>query len=177
MPPHGKVPILRIDGKIVLFESNAISEYLDEATAPRLNPQDLTERAIHRAWTDFIPTFAGFVGGIAGAKTDEALATAWDAISMPLGRLEEACRNAASGSYFSGERYALVDAGYAPFLQRYLFLEELAGEARSLRFPRVRQWAQALVARPTTHTFAPEIFHQLYLEGIKRRGGLLAHKL
>ena len=30
--PHKKVPVLRIDEKVSLFESNAIAEYLDETT-------------------------------------------------------------------------------------------------------------------------------------------------
>ena len=37
--PHSKVPVLLIDGKEALFESNAIAEYLDETAALSLNPQ------------------------------------------------------------------------------------------------------------------------------------------
>ena len=38
--PHKKVPVLRIDDTVSLFESNAINEYLDETIAPRLHPED-----------------------------------------------------------------------------------------------------------------------------------------
>jgi glutathione S-transferase len=38
--PHKKVPVLRIDDTVSLFESNAINEYLDETIAPRLHPDD-----------------------------------------------------------------------------------------------------------------------------------------
>src|SRR5260221_14120993 len=55
--PHGKVPVLRIDERTALFESNAIAEYLDETIAPRLHPQDAVLRAVNRAWTDWLPTF------------------------------------------------------------------------------------------------------------------------
>ena len=58
--PHKKVPVLRIDDKVSLFESNAINEYLDETIAPRLHPDDPVLRAINRAWTDYVPTFAEF---------------------------------------------------------------------------------------------------------------------
>src|ERR1700719_876025 len=34
--PHKKVPVLTIDDKVTLFESNAINEYLDETIPPRL---------------------------------------------------------------------------------------------------------------------------------------------
>jgi glutaredoxin len=32
--PHKKVPVLRIDDRVSLFESNAIAEYLDETILP-----------------------------------------------------------------------------------------------------------------------------------------------
>ena len=35
--PHGKVPVLKVDDEI-LFESNAIAEYLDEVIEPKLHP-------------------------------------------------------------------------------------------------------------------------------------------
>lgn len=174
--PHGKVPVLQIDERVALFESNAISEYLDEVIQPRLHPEDPAERAIHRAWTDYIPTFGGLLSAIAGAQTQEAQASAWEALAKALTRLEDALKKNSNGPYFSGDRYTLVDAGYAPFLQRFLILEELAGETLSRKFPSVRRWAQALVARPTTHTFPPDVFRALYLEGIKRRGGLIAQQ-
>src|SRR5215470_5991857 len=69
--PHKKVPVLSIDGKVSLFESNAIAEYLDETIAPRLHPDDPVLRAVNRAWTDYVPTFAEHVTGMAYAD-DEA---------------------------------------------------------------------------------------------------------
>ena len=59
--PHKKVPVLRIDETVSLFESSAIAEYLDETIAPRLHPADPVERAVNRAWTDYVPTFASIV--------------------------------------------------------------------------------------------------------------------
>jgi glutathione S-transferase len=52
------MPVLRIDDRVSLFESNAIAEYLDETIAPRLHPQDPVARAVNRAWTDYLPSFA-----------------------------------------------------------------------------------------------------------------------
>src|SRR5262245_8727643 len=69
--PHKKVPVLSIDEKMSLFESSAINEYLDETIAPRLHPEDPVLRAINRAWTDYVPTFAEMATGQAYAE-DEA---------------------------------------------------------------------------------------------------------
>ena len=61
--PHKKVPVIRIDDKDSLFESNAINEYLDETISPHLHPSDAIQRAINRAWTDYVPTFSSSVTG------------------------------------------------------------------------------------------------------------------
>jgi glutathione S-transferase len=53
--------VLRVDDSVSLFESSAINEYLDETIAPRLHPEDPVQRAINRAWTDYVPTFAEHV--------------------------------------------------------------------------------------------------------------------
>src|SRR5437868_6290220 len=74
--PHKKVPVVRIDDKISLVESNAIAEYLDETVAPRLHPEDPVARAVNRAWTDFVPTFASTVTGAAYAETEAAYTAA-----------------------------------------------------------------------------------------------------
>jgi len=42
--PHKKVPVLRVDDAVSLFESSAINEYLDETVAPRLHPEDPVAR-------------------------------------------------------------------------------------------------------------------------------------
>src|SRR6202000_1982074 len=74
--PHKKVPVLRIDDKISLFESNAIAEYLDETIQPRLHPGDPIERAINRAWIDYVPTFSESVIGGGYAPPEEGFSNA-----------------------------------------------------------------------------------------------------
>ena len=168
--PHKKVPVLRIDDSISLFESNAIAEYLDETISPRLAPEDPIQRAINRAWTDYIPTFSSQVTGAAYAKTEDDYIAAIAKIDEPFGRLEGALEKQGSGPYFNGERYALVDAGYAPFLQRYFFLDRIRPIGKIESYPRLNAWAKALVARPSTHSFPPAEFEAMYREQIRKRG-------
>src|SRR6201993_4855015 len=120
--PHRKVPVLRLGDSVSFFESNAIAEYLDETVAPRLHPEDAVERAINRAWTDYVPTFASAVTATAYADTEADYNKAAEQIPMPFERLEKALEKQGSGPFFNGARYSLVDAAYAPFLPRYVFL-------------------------------------------------------
>jgi glutathione S-transferase len=167
--PHKKVPVLRIDEKLSLFESNAIAEYLDETIAPRLHPEDAVERAVNRAWTDYVPTFAEVVTATAYADTEADYHKAAAQIPVPFERLERALEKQGSGPYFNGARYALVDAAYAPFLQRYVFLDRVRRLGHIETFPRLKAWAQALIARPTTHSFPEAEFEAMYRDNLRRR--------
>jgi glutathione S-transferase len=167
--PHKKVPVLRIDEKVSLFESNAIAEYLDETTEPRLHPDDPVLRAINRAWTDFVPTFANLVTAAAYADDETSYKASAENIPVAFERLEPALAKQNAGPFFNGAKYSLLDAAYAPFLQRYFFLDRLKPLGIIEKFPRLQAWAQALINRPSTHSFPEAEFEALYRLNLKRR--------
>jgi glutathione S-transferase len=167
--PHKKVPVLRVDDTVSLFESNAIAEYLDETTMPRLHPEDAVARAVNRAWTDYIPTFSEGVTGCAYADNEADYNKAVAKIPVAFERLERALEKQGSGPLFNGARYSLVDAAYAPFLQRYYFLDRIRPLGQIEKFPRLKAWAEALMARPSTHSFPPAEFEAMYRTNVKKR--------
>jgi glutathione S-transferase len=116
-----------------------------------------------------VPTFAATVTATAYADTQADYDEAAARIPLPFERLERALEKQGRGPFFNGERYALVDAGYAPFLQRYLFLDRIKPLGHIEKFPRLKAWAEALVARPSTHSFPPAEFEQLYRQTVRRR--------
>jgi len=172
--PHKKVPVLRIDDRVSLFESNAIAEYLDETIAPRLHPEDAVARAVNRAWTDYVPTFAAAVTATAYADSAAEYDKAASGIPQVFERLERALEKQGSGPFFNGARYSLVDAAYAPFLQRYVFLDRVRRLGHLEQYPRLAAWTAALLARPSTHSFPPDAFEAMYRDALKRRGKWLA---
>ena len=102
--PHGKVPVLKVDDEI-LFESNAIAEYLDETVEPRLHPEDAIKRARNRAWTDFVPDFSAALNKIGYAKSKEAMEYGLAAAPKAISRLEGALAKERSNEvpYFNGD--------------------------------------------------------------------------
>jgi glutathione S-transferase len=172
--PHKKVPVLRIDDRVSLFESNAINEYLDETIAPRLHPDDPVERAINRAWTDYVPSFAEQVTGMAYADDEAACRKAADKIPLAFERLERALDKQGAGPLFNGGKYSLVDAAYAPFLQRYFFLDRIRPLGLIGNYPRLQAWAETLMGRPSTHSFPEAEFELLYRRNVKRRNKWLS---
>jgi glutathione S-transferase len=167
--PHKKVPVLRIDETASLFESNAIAEYLDETIAPRLHPDDPVLRAINRAWTDYVPTFASAVTATGYAGDEAAYKAAAEKIPAAFAQLERALEKQGSGPFFNGAKYSLVDAAYAPFLQRYFFLDRVKPLGIIEKFPRLTAWAEALISRPSTHSFPEAELEAMYRRNLRRR--------
>jgi len=167
--PHKKVPVLRIDDRVSLFESSAIAEYLDETVPPQLHPEDPVARAVNRAWTDYVPTFAGVVTAAAYADSEADYHKAAENIPAPFERIERALEKQGGGPFFNGAKYSLVDAAYAPFLQRYFFLDRVKKLGHIEKFPRLKAWAAALIDRPSTHSFLELEFEALYRANLKRR--------
>jgi glutathione S-transferase len=145
--PHSKVPVLVVDGKDSLFESNAIAEYLDETVPPRLHPEDAMARARNRAWTDFVPDFAEAISSTAYSNSEEEFAKHAAGIAKPFGQLERALGGRGNdGPYFNGPKFSLVDAAYAPFLQRYTFMDRVKPVGAIEKCPRLAAWRDALLA-------------------------------
>jgi glutathione S-transferase len=167
--PHKKVPVLRIEDRVSLFESNAIAEYLDETIAPRLHPEDPIARAVNRAWTDYVPTFADAVTATAYADSEADYDKAAKKIPVAFERLEKALEKQGRGPFFNGASYSLVDAAYAPFLQRYFFLDRVKRLGEIEKFPRLLAWGEALAKRASTHSFPEGEFEAMYRDGLKRR--------
>ena len=168
--PNGKVPVLKVDEE-VLFESNAIAEFLDETVPPRLHPEDPLHRARNRAWTDFVPTFSSALSGVYYTKTREDMEEGLSKAPKALERLEEAIARGRGndGPYFNGPDLSLVDAAYAPFFQRFLVADNFLKTGLLDGFPLVKAWADALMANETvTGAVAPNFLEEFH-GNLKRR--------
>ena len=176
--PHGKVPVLQVDGE-PLFESNAIAEYLDEAVEPRLHPVDPVKRARNRAWTDFVPTFAGALMGLYYGRTKENAEGRTKAARQRLNRLEEAIANERGndGPYFNGPQLCLVDAAYAPFLQRFLIVEQWLQSGVLDDYPLVNAWAHALVESDVVTGSVPDNFMEEFEGNIRSMAPEIAARM
>ena len=173
--PHSKVPVLLIDGKDALFESNAIAEYLEETAVPRLHPVDPIARARNRAWTDYVSTFASAISNTAYANSEDEFATLAAKIAGPFGKLDEAlAKRGNAGPYFNGAAMSLVDAAYAPFLQRYTFMDRLKPLGIIEKLPHLSAWRDALLAAPAVKASTVPNIEAVWQEGLILRKRWLA---
>jgi glutathione S-transferase len=109
------------------------------------------------------------VTGCAYAATKDDYDKAIAKIPEAFDRLEKALEKQGSGPFFNGAKYSLVDAAYAPFLQRYVFLDHIKPIGQMEKYPRLKAWTDALMARPSTHSFPAAEFEAMYRANVKRR--------
>lgn len=153
--PFGQIPVLE-DGELVVSESLAILEYLEERhPAPPLLPAAPGARARVRelmAWSgDYLaPAWKGMTAPLfAQVKPDDpSVAAGRDAFARHLDVLEG---RIGEHEWLAGA-YSLADVSYAPFVTVLDLLG--AGELLAAR-PRLGAWVARLAARPAVRDTAP----------------------
>ena len=75
-----------------------------------------------------------------------------------------------NGPFFNGPDLSLVDAAYAPFLQRFLYVDQWLESGLFQDYPLVRAWAQALLASEVVEGSVPENFFSEFKRNMQRRG-------
>jgi glutathione S-transferase len=157
--PFGKVPLLKVDDA-VLFESAVIMEYLDEAYAPQLHPDNLIDKAQQRGWMEFSSDLLGNTYQMLIAKTESDFDSLYQSMQSKLIRLENTLT---ASPYYSGETFRLIDAAFAPYFMRISFvahckpLGDLFNDT-----PKVAAWRDALLARESVQTSVVAELGDLY---------------
>ncbi len=157
--PNGQVPILVTDDGRVLFESDAIVEYLDEAVSEPLLPTDLVEKAQQRAWS-YLASKHYLVQYSAQRSSDaveleqraDKLSTAFDKISTQL----------SNKPFINGEHMGMVDIAWLPILHRAAVIEEYSGYDFLADFPRAKKWQSAIIATGLPKRSVPTDFNDRF---------------
>lgn len=160
--PLGKVPLLIVPGpegaEVVLFESAVICEFIeDSAAGPKLHPEDALQRAKHRAWMEFGSAVLSDIWRLETATDARAHKAATDAIASKLAWAE---RDLGEGPYFSGERFSMVDAVFAPVFRYFDVFDRIADIGVFAATPKVRAWRTALAARPSVREAVTDDYGQ-----------------
>ena len=101
------------------------------------------------------------------AETDAAI----EASPKAIAKLEAALaiRQDNGGPYFNGPNLSLVDAAYAPFLQRFALAESKLGTGLLKDFPLVQAWSDALLANEIISGAVVDSFAEKFVASLKRR--------
>jgi glutathione S-transferase len=174
LSPFGKVPILKVDGKHVIFESAIIDEFLDEIHEGKLLPADPLQRAIDRSWIDFGSNLLLDFSGLIHATDADTFDNKMQLVKKELQWLEH---KLGKGPYFNDNSFSLVDIAYAPLFMRTSLLmlnEELFPTAQ---FPKTAQWADKLLSIPVLPRSVVSNFDELLKNRIKNKAPYAAKQL
>ncbi len=172
--PFGKVPLLKVDDREVLFESAVINEFVDEITPPLLQPTDPLKKALNRAWIEFGSECLMTQFQMLLAKDQEAFDGKREDLRGKLARIEELL---GEGPYFNGPGLSLVDAAYAPLFMRLNLLKEKGIVDDAFYGPGSRQWSDVLLSLSAVKESVVEDFEELFFAHVKELGGFAARKL
>jgi glutathione S-transferase len=173
--PLGKVPLLKVRqaGRThVIFESAVICEYLDDTLAPRLHPEDPIARAKHRAWIEFASATLNDIGGYYGAPDGAAFERKAGDLRAKFGQLEGVLD--ATGPFFAGARFSLVDAAFAPVFRYFDVFETFLAPGVLDHLPRVAAWRDTLAGRPSVRGAAGADYPARLGLFLRRRGSHLS---
>ena len=173
LSPLGKVPLLKIDDEVVLFESAVIAEFANDIGGGELLASDPVERARQRAWIEFASATLDNIGAFYSAGDEESFARHAAELQTRWDQLEQ---NLSAGPFFSGAKLSLVDAAYGPVF-RYLDLFEQLLELEFLgEYPKVATWRKTLAARESVRN-AVKPDYTLWLAGfISARNSYLGQR-
>ena len=172
--PLGKVPVLKVERPDVapayVFESAVIVEYLDETTpGPRLHPADPLERAQHRSWIEYASQLLGDIWKFTSATVPADLDAARSALAAKLERLD----GVATGPFFAGERFSLVDAAFAPAFRQLDLIEAEAPTGLFATTPRLNAWRKALAGRESVATAVPPDYAESFFARLRKTESLI----
>ncbi|MCS5591569.1 MAG: glutathione S-transferase family protein [Gammaproteobacteria bacterium] len=141
--PLKKVPLLIVDNSVI-FESNVINEYIDEAfPINRLHPEDLLLKAQNRSWIEFCNTVFMATFHLTVDETQEKFEKTLAALKSDFDQIE---KNLSTGPFFNGENISMVDVVYAPAFQRLNYLQNIHGEIfDKRRHPHIFKWQGKLL--------------------------------
>ena len=171
--PLGKVPLLKVDNE-VLFESAVISEYINETTSGSLHPDDALIRAKHRGWIEVASSCLETIYTLNTTDDQEAFDEAVETMKSRLEKIESIL---SAGPLFSGEKFSLVDAAFAPLFMRLNLLNNLAGISTLDGLSRVSAWSNQLLQRETVQKSVVEEFPMIYRGMLKMKAGIAGSKV
>jgi glutathione S-transferase len=164
--PHGKVPLLQV-GDSTVHESAVINEYLDEVTPPGLHPEEPLQRALNRAAIEFASALTVDQYRLTVAQEQDKMREFADSAKTKLARVEAQL----VGPFFNGDSFSLVDAAYAPTLQRFVWCESIEpGLAFFEKTPKVKAWTDALLARKSVKASTLSNIEEIFRSYLKGKG-------
>lgn len=172
--PLGKVPVLRI-GDTTVFESAVIAEYLDEQYAPQLHPTDLLTKAHHRSWTEFASDITMNMFMMLHKPDEASFNEQKELVKNQLAQVENEID--ATGPFFAGSEFSLVDASYAPIFLRLKLIDDIYALDVFNSDGRIAKWSDALLELDSVKKSVVDDFAEIFIDYTRQGGGYIDQQI
>lgn len=168
--PTGQVPLLMADDEIV-FESNVISEFINDISPSDLHPSKPLQKAKNRSWIAFSSLM--FDDLFAIITSDESKFNhAKTSLFAKLNKVEAVKTEA---HFFNGNAFNIIDAAFAPIFMRLAWINSFTNNALPLsELPKLNRWADAILAVEAVKTSVAQGLDDAYYSNIEARKGYLS---
>lgn len=122
--PNAQVPILITDNNEVLFESDAIVEYIEEVVPDPLYDVSPTTKAQERAWSYLASKHYLVQCSAQRSGSKEILIERSEKLRKAFGKLEQ---RLTGSKFFNGDTIGMVDIAWLPLLHRATIIEFNSG--------------------------------------------------
>ena len=133
--PNGQVPLLITESDEVLFESDAIVEYIEETISSPLFNSNPVKKAQERAWSYLAAKNYLVQCSAQRSKDKQTLLERSDKLSKAFTKLE---MKLADSQFFSSDNLGMVDIAWLPLLHRASIIRKHSGYDFIGKFPQVK---------------------------------------
>lgn len=171
LSPLGKVPVLRV-GDAAIFETAVICEYIEEVEpAVPFYPEEPLDRARHRSWAEFASATIADVFAFYMAPDAEAFESKCSDLQARFHWLEH---QLVEGAYFSGARFSLADAAFAPIFRLFDTFDLIGDFGIFKGLHRVPVYRAALAERPSVRQAVVSEYSRIFEQYLSERASYLS---
>lgn len=174
LSPTGQVPLVKVNGSHIIFESSVINEFLDESTGGGMMPTDPLTRAQQRAWIQFCGSILGDISILTSAADEEKLADVEYDLQEKLDRIEALKEDK---PFFNGDALSLIDCIYATVFMRLDLIKPARHILDTEQYPKLHAWSDALLQLDAVQNSVVPEFKDIFYGVIKMRHGAIAQML
>lgn len=162
--PNGKAPLLITESGIVLFDSDAIVNYLDSLHDGLYIAKTKEEAAVIEAWANYgsknyVPQCSTM-----RSESKEEFEANFAVFDKAINKME---RQLGKHTYFMGKRLSRVDVAWLPIIYRSWLIEKHSGVDFFANYPLVKKWQKALlsleIAKKSVSDDFSDVFTDFYL--------------
>ena len=159
-PDNGEVPVLVTDEGEVLFQSDAIMEYVDEVFGDPLLKGGSLMKARDRAW-GYLASDNYLVQCSTQRSPDEA--TLKERLEELTPIFVQTEKHLIEHPYFHGKEFSLVDIDWLPLLHRAALIFKHSGYDFLETYPKLKKWQEVLLKTGLAEASVPKDFEEIFI--------------